>query len=83
MTVMASMRSEGSWPSDFKRLIGVCRGIAGALAISFAAIPSSRSSSDFERRRFYGRCCFASIPEEEDRCQICADRFSIQAILEK
>jgi hypothetical protein len=30
-----AMRSEASWPSDFKRLIGLCGGVAGALAISF------------------------------------------------
>jgi hypothetical protein len=33
-----SMRPEESWPSDFKRLIGLCCGIVGAHAASSAAI---------------------------------------------
>jgi hypothetical protein len=32
------MRREEAWPSAFKRLIGLQRGIVGALAANFAAI---------------------------------------------
>jgi hypothetical protein len=32
------MRPEEAWPSAFKRLIGLQRGIVGALAANFAAI---------------------------------------------
>ncbi len=36
------MRPEGSWPSAFKRLIRLQRGVTGTRSISFAAIPFSR-----------------------------------------
>src|ERR1700736_3632276 len=74
-------RPDGSWPSAFKKLTGLQRGVGGARAISFAAIPFSRSSSHLWRRHLHGRRCLALSPEGEDRCQICADKFPIQGTL--
>jgi len=51
-------RPDGSWPSAFKKLAGLQR-VAGAPAISFAAIPFSRSSSHLWRRHLHGRRCLA------------------------
>jgi hypothetical protein len=59
------MRPEGSWPSAFKRLIRLQRGVTGARAISFAAIPFSRSSSHLWCRHLNGRRRLALSPEGE------------------
>jgi hypothetical protein len=51
------MRPEEAWPSAFKRLIGLQRGIVGALAANFAILFSVIVT--FLALHLRGRCCFA------------------------